>query len=1398
MGKMKMLKLNKLWFAIICTILLYGLGGTVAVAKDYSFSWSANAEPVEGYKLYYKKGGSVTPPFDAADFDGTDAAEGGSPIDLGKVTSFTINGLEDNTTYHFALTAYNGSEESDFTDVITVIPDSSLVTPIAVMSASVTSGEAPLTVNFNGNGSSSSAPPILAYNWGFGDNTIGSGTSVDHIYSLPGSYTAVLTVADSNGLSEEVSTTITVAAPLPDPPVADLSASVSTGSVPLDVTFSGSGSTGTVSNYSWEFGDNSSAGSGESVAHTYDVAGNYTAVLTVSDAAGQTSQKSVVIVASDPVPVGASYPFSWSANAEPVEGYKLYYKKGGSATSPFDGTDAAEGVSPIDLGKVTSFTITALEDNTTYHFALTAYNGSEESDLTDVITVFPDGTPGPLSASISVDSQTGEAPLTVTFDGSSSTGSITDYLWVFGDGGVGSGSNASYTYQDSGTYTAILTIKDDADQTDQTSVDITVLVPPPTDPPVAVMSASVTSGDAPLTVNFNGNGSTSLVPPISSYNWGFGDNAIGNGTSVEHVYSLPGSYTAVLTVADGNGVSEEVSTTITVAAPLPDPPVAELSASVSTGSVPLDVMFSGSGSTGTISSYSWDFGDNSSAGSGESVTHTFDVAGNYTSVLTVSDAAGQSSQKSVVIVASDPVPVGVSYPFSWSANAEPVEGYKLYYKKGGSATPPFDGTVATEGVSPIDLGKVTSFTITGLEDNTTYHFALTAYNGSEESDLTDVITVFPVVTPDPLLASISVDSQTGDAPLTVNFDGSNSTGSITEYSWVFGDGGVGSGNSASYTYQSSGTYTVVLTIKDGAGQTEQASAVITVTEPPPTDPPVAVMSVSVTSGDAPLTVSFNGNGSTSLVPPISFYNWGFGDSSSGNGASVEHVYSQPGSYTAVLTVADGNGVSEEVSTTITVAAPLPDPPVADLSASVSSGSVPLDVTFSGSGSIGIIASYSWDFGDNSSGGSGESVAHTYDVVGNYTVTLTVSDAAGQTSQKSVVIVASDPVSVGASYPFSWSANAEPVEGYKLYYKKGGSATPPFDGTDATEGVSPIDLGKVTSFTITGLEDNTTYHFALTAYNGSEESDLTDVITVFPVVTPDPLLASISVDSQTGEAPLTVNFDGSSSTGSISSYSWNFGDGDIATGPVVNHSYSSVGNYTATITVVDDSGSSMQESIVIDVSQTITVDPTPPTAIVTVDTAEGIVPFVAIFSGGSSTCAPGNTITSYGWDFGDGSENQYGTTVEHSFSQVGTYLVTLKVTDSNGNSAEETAFVTANAPVVEENTDPIAVFTQTSTVGAVPFNIEINASGSSDPDGDDLIFSWTFGDGAVASGVAVEHTYANTGVFSVRLIVEDGRGAATEVSQTIAVLTDSEYKRFMDGKKVRSIINIINTLLLNDD
>jgi len=179
-----------------------------------------------------------------------------------------------------------------------------------------------------------------------------------------------------------------------------------------------------------------------------------------------------------------------------------------------------------------------------------------------------------------------------------------------------------------------------------------------------------------------------------------------------------------------------------------------------------------------------------------------------------------------------------SYSFSWGANPEPVEGYKLYYTKGSDAIQPFNGTGAIEGSSPINVGKQTAFTIDGLEDNTTYHFALTAYNGTDESGYSQIISVNSSSTSpaNPLTVVITTASLQGVAPYSIALNGTSTTGTTRNYSWLFGDGATAMGATVSHTYQIPGIYTLTLTISDASGQFLSNNVVITVTAP--ADPPV--------------------------------------------------------------------------------------------------------------------------------------------------------------------------------------------------------------------------------------------------------------------------------------------------------------------------------------------------------------------------------------------------------------------------------------------------------------------------------------------------------------------------------------------------------------------------------
>jgi len=100
-------------------------------------------------------------------------------------------------------------------------------------------------------------------------------------------------------------------------------------------------------------------------------------------------------------------------------------------------------------------------------------------------------------------------------------------------------------------------------------------------------------------------------------------------------------------------------------------------------------------------------------------------------------------------------------------------------------------------------------------------------------------------------------------------------------------------------------------------------------------------------------------------------------------------------------------------------------------------------------------------------------------------------------------------SYGMDFSFEWEANPEPVTGYKLYYKIGEDSAPPYVGSGLNEGTSPIAVGKVTTYTVTGLSPDKTYHFALVAYNEEGDSGYSTIVTVSP--DPIPTIDNISLN-----------------------------------------------------------------------------------------------------------------------------------------------------------------------------------------------------------------------------------------------------------------------------------------------
>lgn len=300
----------------------------------------------------------------------------------------------------------------------------------------------------------------------------------------------------------------------------------------------------------------------------------------------------------------------------------------------------------------------------------------------------------PVASFTAIPSQ-GEAPLYVNFDASESydpDGNIVTYKWNFGDGNQDTGITTSHTYTNKGVRTATLAVTDNDENSSSSSQKITIGTPP-----VAELSASPTSGASPLTVNFDASESYDPDGNIVSYKWDFGDGTSGTGKSPTHTYTSLATRTAILTVTDNEGLTDQASIEIEISSN----PVATIIYSPKTGEVPLKVNFDASKSkpadkkNGSVEKYEWDFGDGKS-GYGEKISHTFTKSETFTVTLEITDDQGLNDSNTVEVeVYSKPVasfscsalegiaPITISFNASKSSDADGKIGvYKWLFGDG--------------------------------------------------------------------------------------------------------------------------------------------------------------------------------------------------------------------------------------------------------------------------------------------------------------------------------------------------------------------------------------------------------------------------------------------------------------------------------------------------------------------------------------------------------------------------------------------------------------------------------------------------------------------------------------------------------------------------------------------
>ena len=152
--------------------------------------------------------------------------------------------------------------------------------------------------------------------------------------------------------------------------------------------------------------------------------------------------------------------------------------------------------------------------------------------------------------------------------------------------------------------------------------------------------------------------------------------------------------------------------------------------------------------------------------------------------------------------------------------------------------------------------------------------------------------------------------------------------------------------------------------------------------------------------------------------------------------------------------------------------------------------------------------------------------------------------------------------------------------------------------------------------------------------------------------------------------------------------------------------------------------------------------------------------------GSGSSDPESDSLQYAWEFGDGGTGA-GVAPTYVYPVAGNYTVTLVVSDGTSSSDPATASVAISEPVVNVPPEANAGGPYAGEPGVA---LAFDGSGSSDPNGDALTYTWEFGDGAMGSGVSPSHAYAAVGEYTVSLTVNDGQLDSLIATTTVTIAT----------------------------
>lgn len=551
----------------------------------------------------------------------------------------------------------------------------------------------------------------------------------------------------------------------------------------------------------------------------------------------------------------------------------------------------------------------------------------------------------------------------VGFTSSNASGNLTSYAWNFSDSPGSSSANPSHSFSAAGIYQVNLVVTASNSCTNSASTSLTIY-----NAPLVAFSLPTTS---PICSNQSytlTNTSTFDVGTTPTWQWSV------NGTNVATTknldYTIPSTSSQSITlIASIPGCAVQATNSINS---ITAGPKVDFTAATA-GCVGSSIKFTNS-TTGTATSYVWDFGDGntSSQTTTASVSNTYASTGPYAVKLTVSNAAGcQNFVSKNISIYSNPQP-------AFAIEAPPFSCANYPAQFDNNTSPPTDSNIVSwlwafgDTANGSSSQKNPSYTFTSEGSYKVSLTATTNFGCSATQQNSITIGSSPTANFKTSPACVNQGTQFTDL----------SNGSITSYEWSVQSAVLSGASPAPYTFKAAGSYPVTLTVTATGGCKNQVTKTVVV----PVMPVVDFTVTAPCTRNPTIFQELNTGGSDPAVA----WNWSFNGPNSGAGSPFAYTFAVAGGYTVTLTSTRQSGCIYSTSKNVIIN----NGPIAAFTPTPLAGAAPLTVTFQNNS---IADSYQWSFGDaDNTTSTTVSPIFTYTKLGKYKARLTANNSYGCT------------------------------------------------------------------------------------------------------------------------------------------------------------------------------------------------------------------------------------------------------------------------------------------------------------------------------------------------------------------------------------------------------------------